>query len=176
MYQTGEPSFWRVICGDSLNLLNYWEEYKLPEVDFCITSPPYWNQLQRNTLRQKSRKDEGLDTKYSESDPKDLGNLNDYNEFLDEQRKIFGCVHELLRPNGYLVIITNNIFSNGRIYPLAYDTSLSLTQDKEHTWILKDEKIWLQDDKSLVALGVNYAWVGNRCHQYCLIFRKETTF
>ena len=173
LYQTDEPSFWQVICGDSRSLLNYWEEFNLPTIDFCITSPPYWNQLERNTIRHKIRKDQGLDTKYSNNNLKDLGNLKDYDQFLAEQKKIFGSVYELLRPKGYLVIITNNIFAKGRVYPLAYDTSLSLTQDKEHSWILKDEKIWLQDDKSLVALGVNYAWVGNRCHQYCQIFRKN---
>lgn len=173
LYQTDEPSFWQVICGDSRNLLNYWEEFEKPAIDFCITSPPYWSQLERNAIRQKKRKEMGLDTQYSTNDPKDLSNLRDYHKFLSEQQKIFGLVHDLLRPRGYLVIITNNVFANGRVYPLAYDTTLSLTQDKEHSWILKDEKIWLQDDKSLVALGVNYAWVGNRCHQYCLIFRKE---
>ena len=72
-----------------------------------------------------------------------------------------------------MVVITNNVFFSGKVYPLAYDTAISLTQDKAHPWVLKDEKIWLQDDKALVALGVNYAWVGNRCHQYCHIFRKE---
>ncbi len=173
LYQTDQSSFWQVICGDSRNLLNYWEEFKLPTVDFCLTSPPYWCQLERNEIRQKKRKEMGLDTKYSNDDPRDLSNLRDYNNFLDEQQKIFGKVYELLRPKGYLVIITNNVFANKRVYPLAYDTALRLTQDKEHSWILKDEKIWLQDDKSLIALGVNYAWVGNRCHQYCHIFRKE---
>ncbi|MFX0206254.1 MAG: DNA methyltransferase [Candidatus Hodarchaeota archaeon] len=173
LYQTNKPSFWQVICGDSRNLLKYWEDFKLPTVDFCLTSPPYWSQLERNAIRQKKRKEMGLDTKYSNDDPKDLSNLRDYGNFLDEQKKIFGKVYELLRPKGYLVIITNNVFVNRRVYPLAYDTALRLTQDKEHSWILKDEKIWLQDDKSLVALGVNYAWVGNRCHQYCHIFRKE---
>ncbi len=174
LYQTDESSYWRVICGDSQNLLNFWEEFDLSPVDFCVTSPPYWNQLERNTIRHKFRKELGLDTKYSEDDPRDIGNLRDYDEFLNEQKRILGYVHELLRPKGYLVVITNNIFADGRVYPLAYDTILSLTHDKKHPWVLKDEKIWLQDDKRLVALGVNYAWVGNRCHQYCLILRKES--
>ncbi len=173
LYQTDEPSSWRVICGDSRDLMNYWEDLNLSTIDFCITSPPYWSQLERNTIRQKKRKEMGLDTKYSNKDPKDLGNLKDYEKFISEQQKIFGNVYKLLRPKGYMVIITNNVFANGRVYPLAYDTVLSLIQDEEHSWILKDEKIWLQDDKSLVALGVNYAWVGNRCHQYCFILRKE---
>lgn len=175
LYQTDESCFWKVICGDSRNLNDYWEDFNLPTVDFCITSPPYWNQLQRNTIRQRKRKHEGLDTQYSYDDPKDLGNIDNYNNFLSEQQKIFGNVYEILRPNGYLVIITNHVFTDGQVYPLAYDTVSSLINDKKHNWIQKDEKIWLQDDKSLVALGVNYAWVGNRCHQYCLILRKEVS-
>ncbi|MFX0172021.1 MAG: DNA methyltransferase [Candidatus Hodarchaeota archaeon] len=172
-YQTNKSCFWRVINGDSQNIITFWDEYDFPLVDFCITSPPYWNQLERNSIRQKGRKNQGLDTKYSDNDPMDLGNLTDYKSFLEMQRKILGYVYELLKPNGYLVIINNNIFADGRVYPLAYDTVSSLTGDQSHPWVLKDEKIWLQDDKSLLALGVNYAWVGNRCHQYCHIFRKE---
>jgi len=174
LYQTNDQSFWQIICGDSRNLMDYWKEFDLSSVDFCITSPPYWSQLERTTIRQKKRKELGLDTRYSNDDPKDLGNLKDYNEFIEEQQKIFSRVYELLRPKGYMVVITNNVFANGRVYPLAYDTALSLIQNEDHPWILKDERVWLQDDKSLVALGVNHAWVGNRCHQYCLFFRKET--
>jgi len=72
-----------------------------------------------------------------------------------------------------LTIITNNIFYKSKIFPLAFDTATSLTKRGEKSWTLKDEKLWLQDDKPLVALGINSAWVGNRHHQYCLIFRKE---
>ncbi len=172
-YQNKESSYWKVVNGNSMQLRKIWEASSFPQVDFCITSPPYWNQLVRNEIRQKKRKEQGLDTKYSEINPDDLGNLKDYNEFLLGQQQVFGQVYEILRPKGYLIIITNNVFFNGRIYPLAYDTAISLSKDHDHPWILKDEKIWLQDDKALVALGVNYAWVGNRCHQYCHIFRKE---
>ena len=95
--------------------------------------------------------------------------INDYEEFLLEQKKIFNEVYKVMKNKGYLVVITNNVFADGRMYPLAFDTVRSLS-DK---WIPKDEKIWLQDDKPLIPLGVNSAWVGNRHHQYCLIFRKE---
>ncbi|MFX0086753.1 MAG: DNA methyltransferase [Candidatus Hodarchaeota archaeon] len=173
LYQRNSSCYWEVICGDSMNLLDYWEELERPKIDFCITSPPYWSQLERNSIRQKDRKDKGLDTRYSEDDPRDLGNLKDYQMFLDQQRKIFGLVYKILKKDGYLVVITNNVFANGRIYPLAYDTATSLTLDKDHPWVLKDERIWLQDDKALIALGVNSAWVGNRCHQFCHILRKE---
>lgn len=173
LYQTKDPCNWEVICGDSKKLLEYWDEFEYPMIDFSITSPPYWNQLERNSIRQKDRKERGFDTKYSNNYESDLGNIHDYSLFLTELQKIFGNVYELLKPKGYLVVITNNVFVGGKLFPLAFDTVSSLIQDNDHPWVLKDEKIWLQDDKRLVALGVNYAWVGNRCHQYCLIFRKE---
>jgi hypothetical protein len=82
-------------------------------------------------------------------------------------------VYEVTKNHAYLTVITNNIYHNSKLYPLAYDTAVSLTKRGKKSWVLKDEKIWLQDDKPLIALGVNNAWVGNRHHQYCLIFRKE---
>lgn len=142
------------------------------EFDFVVTSPPYWNQLERSSLRQKNRKDKGLDTKYS-TKKDDIGNLANYEEFLEAQAKIFDQVYDVTKENGYLVIITNNVYFQGELYPLAFDTATSLRKRGKKSWKLKDEKIWLQDDKPLIALGVNNAWVGNRHHQYCLIFRKE---
>jgi len=158
----------KIIIGDSRNLNKIWRKYKLPLANFCITSPPYWNQLKRNTHRQKNRKANFLDTRYS-NNPKDIGNIDNYKRFLAEQKKIFYEVYRVLKNGSYLVIITNNVFANGKVYPLAFDTAISLSKK----WILKDEKIWLQNDKKLLPLGFNSAWVGNRHHQYCLIFRKK---
>ncbi|MCF8241033.1 MAG: site-specific DNA-methyltransferase [Melioribacteraceae bacterium] len=163
------------VCGSSLDMLKLLRKEKLLEdiqFDYTITSPPYWNQLERNSIRQKDRKQKGLDTKYSKSKD-DIGNLDSYEEFIEIQAKIFDQVFQLTKPNGYLTIITNNIYWQSKLYPLAFDTAVSLTKRGEFSWTLKDEKIWLQDDKPLIALGVNNAWVGNRHHQYCLIFRKE---
>jgi DNA modification methylase len=157
-----------VIVGDSRNITKIFKENNLPEADFCITSPPYWNQLKRNYIRQKERGEKGLDTYYGDR-PEDIGNIDDYYKFITEQKKIFDGVYNVLKNYGYLVIITNNVFFDGRLYPLAFDTLISLSQK----WVPKDEKIWLQDDKTLLPLGIYNAWVGNRCHQYCLIFRKE---
>jgi DNA modification methylase len=147
---------------------------KRKKFDYIITSPPYWNQLERNSMRQKSRNENGLDTKYSNS-VDDIGNIMSYEEFLEAQAKIFDAVYDVTRENAYLTIITNNIYYKSKLYPLAFDTANSLTKRGKKSWVLKDEKVWLQNDKPLIALGVNSAWVGNRHHQYCLIFRKENS-
>ncbi|MHA1327026.1 MAG: DNA methyltransferase, partial [Promethearchaeota archaeon] len=41
------------------------DDYNIPKVDYIITSPPYWDSLKRNNLRQKKRKEKGVDTEYS---------------------------------------------------------------------------------------------------------------
>ncbi len=162
------------LLGNSLELVRLISENDSAKTkfDYTITSPPYWNQLERNSIRQKERKKRGLDTRYS-FNPDDLGNITSYEDFLQQQAEVFDQVYDLTKHGGYLTVITNNVYYNGRLYPLAFDTATSLTKRKDRSWVLKDEKIWLQDDKKLIALGVNSAWVGNRHHQYCLIFRKE---
>lgn len=157
-----------VLAGDSRRLPSLLERAGLSEVDFCITSPPYWDQLKRASLRQLGRKEKGWDTVYSQ-DSRDIGNISDYSLFLEAERTIFDQVYEVMRSYGYLVVVTNNVFFNGRLYPLAFDTFRCLAE----RWVPKDEKIWLHDDKRLLPLGIYNAWVGNRHHQYCLIFRKE---
>lgn len=169
---TGEQIPWAdVVRGDSKQLSKVWREKKLPLADYCITSPPYWNQLKRNHIRQKERVEKGLDTVYS-TDPEDIGNLDDYQEFLTQMKIVFDEVYKIMKPNGYLTVVTNNVFFEGRMYPLAFDTVSKLAKEP-YGWVPKDEKVWLQDDKALLPLGVFNAWVGNRHHQYCLIFRKE---
>ena len=170
--QNGAGSSWaKIVQSDSTKLSKIWRAKSFPLADYCITSPPYWNQLRRSYMRQKGRVEKGLDTAYSD-DPNEIGNIEDYHEFLRALKCAFDEVYKVMRPNGYLTIITNNVFSDGRMYPLAFDTVSTLSQGP-FAWTPKDEKVWCQDDKTLLPLGVFNAWVGNRHHQYCLIFRKE---
>lgn len=158
-----------VINGDSRDMIKIFRKNKLPKVQFCITSPPYWTQLMRSNKRQKVRKDAGLSTIYGD-DSNDIGTIIDYQEFLQEQKKIFDSVYEVMDNFGYLVVITNNVYYNKRMYPLAFDTVGTLSEK----WVPKDEKIWCQDGKPLWPFGIFDVYVGNRHHHYCLIFRKES--
>ncbi len=161
------------VLGSSLKLKTLLEEHLgEKKIDYVITSPPYWNQLERNNIRQKNRKATGLDTRYSKK-KEDIGNIREYEDFIEKQAEIFDEIFDITKSGGYLTIITNNVYFKSKLYPLAFDTATSLTKRGEKSWVLKDEKIWLQNDKPLLPLGVNNAWVGNRHHQYCLIFRKE---
>ena len=156
-----------MVVGDARKLRDIFECYGLPEVDFCITSPPYWNQLQLKHRRQRIRAKSGLATRYGASG-NDLGNINDYRTFLAEQSKVFDAVFDIMKPGAHLVVVTNNVYKEKKLWPLAFDTFQCLSR----RWEPRDEKIWIQNDRSLYPFGIFRDWVANRSHHYCLVFRK----
>jgi len=142
---------------------------ELPEIDFCISSPPYWDVLNRSTHDfSKKRSSKGLDVNYSDKDD-DLGNIEDYDEFCDRLAGIYKDLYPKMKKGGYVVIIVKNIKKGGILYPLAWDLA-RLLRDK---YTLKDEKIWIQDKVGLAPYGYPYSWTSNILHHYCIILRKE---
>jgi DNA modification methylase len=155
-----------IINGDASLAANY----QLPIMDYVLTSPPYWDMLRAKgaQTQKKRRSSEELDVHYSD-DPNDMGNIRDYEEFLEKLVNIYKGLQPLLREKAYLTIIVKNVKKGGKIYPLAWDIARELGK----TYILKDEKIWLQDNQSLAPYGMGSAWVSNTFHHYCLQFRND---
>ena len=143
---------------------------QIPNIDYVLTCPPYWDMLHaRGAQTQKKRRTSTeLDVFYSD-DPNDVGNLHDYEEFLEKLVGIYAGLQPLLKERAYLTIIVKNVKKGGKIYPLAWDIGRELGK----TYTLKDEKIWLQDNQRLAPYGMNSAWVSNTFHHYCLQFRNE---
>jgi DNA modification methylase len=156
----------RVIQGDA----NQLDTFDLPAVDYIITSPPYWNMLHARgaETQRKRRDDDALDVVYSD-DQADLGNIDDYEEFVSRLVDVYTGLQSVLQPRAYLTIIVKNIKKGGRIYPLAWD----LAREMSPHYTLKDEKIWVQDNIRLAPYGMGSAWVSNTFHHYCLQFRYE---
>ena len=156
----------KVFNGDA----NRATQFEIPTIDYVLTSPPYWDMLHaRGAETQKKRRSaDELDVFYSDN-PNDVGNLHDYEEFLEKLVKIYAGLQPLLKERAYLTIIVKNVKKGGKIYPLAWDIGRELGQ----TYTLKDEKIWLQDNQRLAPYGMNSAWVSNTFHHYCLQFRNE---
>ncbi len=143
-----------------------------PEIDYIITSPPYWDMLNmKGAENQAKRKEKGLKVNYSDND-KDFGNIEDYNEFVNELTDIyFKLTDELLKPGGAFTIIVKNIKKKGKNYPFAYDLAKKL----QTKLILIPEFFWLQDDINLAPYGYGNTFVSNTFHQYCLTFIKPET-
>jgi len=155
-----------VITGDAARI----GKYVAGPVDYVITSPPYWDMLRaRGAETQKKRRaTPGLDVFYSD-DPRDLGNVEDYEEFVARLARIYEALCPILKDKAYLTIIVKNVKKGGKIYPLAWD----LAKELGKTYTLKDERIWAQDNQRLAPYGLGNAWVSNTFHHYCLQFRKE---
>jgi DNA modification methylase len=145
---------------------------RLPKIDYVLTSPPYWDMLRaRGAETQKKRRGTaGLDVFYSD-DPRDLGNVADYEEFVARLCAIYAGLKPLLKPGAYLTIIVKNVKKGGKVYPLAWDLARELGRT---CYTLKDERIWAQDNQRLAPYGLNNAWVSNTFHHYCLQFRNDT--
>ncbi len=152
--------------GDAGNILRF----EFPPINFIFTSPPYWDMLHaKGAQTQKRRRGSTeLDVFYSD-DPKDLGNIHDYEKFLERLVGIYKNLKPLLREKAYLTIIVKNIKKGGKLYPLAWD----LARELGKVYTLKDEKILCQDNQPLAPYGLGSAWVSNTFHHYCLQFRNE---
>ncbi len=159
-----------VISGDALDIPSIVSIHNLPPINYVLTSPPYWDMLHApGAQTQKSRRaSDDLDVFYSE-DPNDLGNIHDYDEFIEKLARIFIDLKPYLVDGAYLTIIVKNVKKRGKIYPLAWDLAKRLCAE----YALKDEKIWAQDNQRLAPYGLGSAWVSNTFHHYCLQFRKE---
>lgn len=155
-----------VITGDAAQP----EDINLPTVDYVLTSPPYWDMLHSRgaETQRKRRSAPDMDVVYS-GDAADLGNISDYDEFIDRLVAVYVGLQPYIRPRAYLTIIVKNVKKGGRIYPLAWDLARRLGE----IYTLKDERIWCQDNVRLAPYGLGNAWVSNTFHHYCLQFRYE---
>jgi DNA modification methylase len=144
--------------------------YPIPTIDYVLTSPPYWDMLRAKgaETQKKRRSSVEMDVHYSD-DPNDMGNIDEYEKFLEGLVDIYERLKSLLRPKAYLTIIVKNVKKGGKIYPLAWDLGRELGK----VYTLKDEKIWVQDNQRLSPFGLGSAWVSNTFHHYCLQFRNE---
>lgn len=155
----------QIINGNSLDL----DEFNLPTIDFSISSPPYWDVLNRSTKDfKKIRESKDLDVNYSDT-AADLGNMDNYEEFIETLRSLYSKVHDVLKPGGFNIVIIKNVKKDGKFFPLAWDLARAMGED----WELKDEKIWIQDKVGLAPYGYPHSWASNIIHHYCLIFQKN---
>lgn len=155
----------KLFNGDSMYIESFVEE---SSIDLCVTSPPYWDVLNRK--RTADRKDT---TNYSDS-LDDLGNISDYETFLKRLSLVFSKVHTALKKGGYCVIIVMDIRKGGNFFPFHSDISNFM---EKIGFKFKDIIIWdrQKEYNSMRPLGYPYSFVVNKVHEYILIFQKKET-
>lgn len=159
-----------LICGDSRDLNNFFDKNFF---DLIVTSPPYWNILEKKDHKANERALNGHATKYSEN-KKDLGNITDYNEFLNELSKIFLSCHDLLKPGKYMCIVVSDFRHKSEFFAFHADLLNKLTDKKlKKHFELKGIKVLIQNAKKLFPYGYPYSYVENIHHQYIIILQKQ---
>jgi len=165
--EVGTTKGHEIIQGDSREVL---KKYKKDYFDFMVTSPPYWQILNKKTdLKTKERVKNGLAKNYSEDDS-DLGNIQDYKKFLQELKLIFSECYRTLKNKKYAAVVVSDFRHKSDFIPYHIDV---INLMGEIGFNLKGVTILAQNHKSLKPYGYPYAYVQNIHHQYILIFRKN---
>ena len=139
---------------------------KEESVDLCVTSPPYWNVLSgKRTADCKSVRD------YC-SKKGNLGEICDYDVFLEELGKIFTKVYKVLRKRSYCVVIVMDLRKKSVFYPFHMDVAGFM---RKIGFVLDDIIIWdrRREYNNLKPLGYPFVFRVNKVHEYVMIFRKE---
>lgn len=168
--QATEATFWQPAIEAGCPVVD-----GLPQFDLIMTSPPYWNMLRQSRgnvqSAHKDRAAKGLDTHYGERDD-DLGNVPDYDDFIEALGGVFDGLYPRLKPGRYLVIVIQNLRApGGEIKPLAWDLARRVGQ----TYRFQGEQLWCQNTKKLGIWGYPKIFVPNYHHHYCLIFRRPAS-
>ena len=140
--------------------------------DFVVTSPPYWQILHKKDHKVRQERDaKGLASRYSDDDPRDLGNIESYDDFLRELCGIFGECSRVLRRNQYLCAVVGDFRHGGKYHMLHADLANLL--EEETAFALKGLTILYQTHKRVFPYGYPAAFVPNLHHQYIVIMRNE---
>jgi DNA modification methylase len=161
----------QIYSGDSVRLSKISELKKL-KFEYVCTSPPYWSMLANpGSEGQRSRREKKLPLVYSE-DSTDIGNVTNYDEFLDLLLGVYEQVANKLTDTGYLTVVLKNVKRDHIVYPLAWDLVINLSGDTGKFDYIGNT-LWCQDDVGLKPFAVGIVWVSNTLHHYCLHFRKR---
>lgn len=152
-----------VINGDSFKET---KKINSETFDLCLTSPPYWD-----ILNMKRSADNRETMNYSDMD-NDVGNMNNYNEFLDSLEEIFTDIYRILKHDSYCLVNVMDIRKKSEFYPLHSDLAERM---KKIGFIYDDIIIWdrQNDYNNMRPLGYPYRFRINKVHEYILIFLKK---
>ncbi len=154
----------KIYCDDSRKLSKY---IKPNTVDLVITSPPYWN-----ILNQKRTADKKEIRNYSEDD-KDIGNIEDYEDFLSNLKEVYTEVYKVLKPNKRCCSVVMDIRKKDKFFPLHEDQTRIM---REIGFELEEYVIWDRQKEYNNMKTLGYPWVFrfNKVHEYiCIYWKRE---
>jgi DNA modification methylase len=168
-FETMDGTSHSILQGDARDVLEKLED---ASVSLCVTSPPYWNILHKEDHKvRQERTSQGLASRYSEDDERDLGNIQDYGEFLDELVSIFGHCRRVISQKGHLAVVVGDFRHKSKYYMFHADLASRL---EDIGYVLKGITILYQPHKRVFPYGYPFAYVPNLHHQYILILQNSS--
>ena len=164
----------QVFVGDATKLDEI-RELDGIQFQYAVTSPPYWSMLTNpGNENQKARRKRNLPLVYSD-DPRDLGNIGEYDKFLSILESVYNDVAKRLAENGMLTVVAKNVKRNHVLHTLAWDLACRLC-GPQGSFNYVGTTLWCQDNVGIKPFAVGIHWVSNILHTYCLHFeiRKIT--
>ena len=159
------------LVGDSLEVLD-----RMGTIDYIVTSPPYHNILRNNSkgTRNNTGKNYRMaardGVKYYSELENDLGNFDQYDDFLAALKAIMAKAYLRLRNKKYATIIISDFTVEKKEVCVQADI-VKLMQ--EVGFIFVGTTILMQTVKPLYPFGYPYAYKINHHHQNIINFRKE---
>jgi DNA modification methylase len=162
----GKPGDQQVLVGDARVIASGLAN---DSVDFVVTSPPYWNILHKEDHKAKQeRKSKDLDTRYSDN-LADLGNIQDYEEFLRVLADILGACGRALKPKKYMAVVVSDFRHKSRFYMFHSDLAAALAPKKLE---LRGLTVLYQRHKKVYPYGYPFSYVPNIHHQFILLLQN----
>jgi DNA modification methylase len=159
----------QLLCGDCLALM---ETQESASFDLIATDPPYnihFEQTMSNGRYAKMHANRRTDYDMRSTDPADLANLADYEQYLDAMEQVFASCYRLLKEGKYMVVIVRNAYQRGEYI----FTHVDLTRRaQKYGFIPKGEIIWYQVGTRLRPYGYPFAYIPNIAHQYIVVMQK----
>ena len=144
-------------------------------VDYIVTSPPYHNILRNKGKGLRKESNKGFRTGsrlgvdyYSEED-NDLGNFDNYDEFVKALKKIMRECFKILNEKKYCSIVISDFTVDKKEVCVQADIVKMMTSIG---FEFVGTVILLQDNKPLYPFGYPYAYKINHQHQNIINFRK----
>lgn len=155
-----------IMEGDARDVLAKLEDQS---IDFVVTSPPYWSILKKEDHKVKQERiAKGLVTDYGD-DPRDLANIETYDDFLDELTSILGECTRVLKDGKYMAIIVSDFRDKSKYIMFHADIARSLEKAGLE---MRGLKVLYQRHKKIFPYGYPYSYVPNIHNQYILILQK----
>ena len=157
-----KPNY-KIYCDSALNIKKYLSPNS---VDLSITSPPYWDILNRKRTADKKQIQNYGNSRM------DFSNISGYEDFLTALQNVFRGVYHVLKPSHHCIVVVMDIRKGPDLFQFHSDVTRRF---EAIGFTLKDIIIWdrQKEYNNMRPLGYPYSFIVNKVHEYILIFKKS---